>query len=147
MERGYEQTGPDTTPFALRIASTRRYLQEMDLADVADEAFCYLTTRGRVTGEMHEIEIWFAAKDSTIYMLAGGGVASDWVKNLLADPSVKLRVSGRHFEGRARVVESGEEEAWARAALLAKYDPSYSGDLTGWSKSALPVAIEMVEGP
>ena len=116
----------------------------MDLTDVAGEAFCYLTTRGRVSGLAHEIEIWFAARDSSIYMLAGGGAVSDWVKNLLAEPSVQVRVSGRKYEGRARVVEPGEEEAWARAALLAKYDPSYNGDLTGWSKSALPIAVDLL---
>lgn len=37
----------------------------------ADEDFCYLTTRGRVSGQPHEIEIWFAADGETLYMLAG----------------------------------------------------------------------------
>ena len=30
------------------------------LAAHVDDDFCYLTTRGRVTGAPHEIEIWFA---------------------------------------------------------------------------------------
>ena len=31
----------------------------------ADDDFCYLTTTGRVTGEPHEIEIWFAVDGDT----------------------------------------------------------------------------------
>ena len=38
-----------------------------------DEDFCYLTTRGRVTGRPHEIEIWFAVDGDTVYLLSGGG--------------------------------------------------------------------------
>ncbi len=30
----------------------------------------------------HEIEIWFADDDDTLYMLSGGGDRSDWVRNL-----------------------------------------------------------------
>ena len=66
----------------------------MDLEGHEREAFCYLTTRGRVTGDPHEIEIWFAARDSTIYMLSGGGSSADWVKNILANPEVRVRVGG-----------------------------------------------------
>jgi deazaflavin-dependent oxidoreductase (nitroreductase family) len=115
----------------------------VDLTDRAHEAFCYLTTRGRVTGDAHEIEIWFAARGSTIYMLSGGGATADWVKNLTADPQVEVRVGGEHFGGRARVVAEPEEEAWARTALFEKYDPTYSGDLTKWSQTALPVAVDL----
>jgi hypothetical protein len=37
----------------------------------ADEDYCYLTTRGRLSGEPREIEIWFALENSTLYILAG----------------------------------------------------------------------------
>lgn len=113
------------------------------LDDVSTEAFCYLTTRGRVTGEPHETEIWFAARDSTVYMLAGGGRTADWVKNIVATPEVKVRVGSLEMSGSGRLVDAADEEAWARSALLDKYNPTYSGDLTGWSQSALPVAVDL----
>ena len=115
----------------------------IDLGDVAGVAFCYLTTRGRVTGESHEIEIWFAASGSTIYLLAGGAEKADWVKNLRVRPEVSVRIGDRVFEGRGRLVEQTEEEAWARDALFGKYDPTYDGDLTGWSRTALPIAVDL----
>ena len=115
----------------------------MDLGDVADEAFCYLTTRGRVTGDPHEIEIWFAASGSTIYMLSGGGERSDWVKNLIVTPKVQVRIGACRFAGRARLVEDPDEEARARAGVFDKYDATYSGDLTGWRERSLPVAVDL----
>ena len=45
--------------------------------DLAQEEYCYLTTTGRVSGNPHEIEIWFGMKDNTLYLLSGGGHKSD----------------------------------------------------------------------
>lgn len=114
-----------------------------DLTGVADESFCYLTTRGRVSGTPHEIEIWFAVNDSTIYMLSGGGERSDWVKNILATPAVHVRVGPLELSGRGRTVEDPDEDAWARTALFEKYNPTYSNDLTNWSRTALPIAVDI----
>jgi deazaflavin-dependent oxidoreductase (nitroreductase family) len=114
--------------------------------DVTAEPFCYLTTRGRVTGRPHEIEIWFAQRGSTIYMLSGGGRSADWVKNLLASPEVEVRIREQSYAGVARLVEEPTEDTWARSALFEKYDGSYSGDLTGWSRSATPIAVDVVAG-
>ena len=33
--------------------------------------YCYLTTRGRVTGAEHEIEIWYVREDQRLFVLAG----------------------------------------------------------------------------
>ena len=115
-----------------------------DLSHLKDESFCYLTTQGRVSGQPHEIEIWFALRGTTIYMLSGGGERSDWVRNILATPHVRVRIRDGEFEGRGRVVDLAEEEEWVRETMLAKYAPGYGGDLTGWGRSALPVAVELV---
>jgi deazaflavin-dependent oxidoreductase (nitroreductase family) len=111
------------------------------------EDYLYLTTTGRVTGHPHRIEIWFALSGSTAYLLSGGGERSDWVRNLLATPSVRVRIGARDFAGIARVVEpASDEDATARRMVFEKYQPGYSGDLTGWRASALPVALDLEEG-
>ncbi len=107
------------------------------------EAFCYITTTGRVTGRPHEIEIWFGTSGATIYMLSGGGTRSDWVKNIAANPEVRVRIGPSKFSGRGRIVTDDAEDAQARKLLLDKYSPSYSGDLTDWGRTALPVAIDL----
>jgi deazaflavin-dependent oxidoreductase (nitroreductase family) len=115
-----------------------------DLADAADEDFCYLTTRGRVTGAAHEIEIWFALDGITLYVLSGGGDRSDWVRNLRADGTVTVRVRDTTYDATARVVEAGtEEDERARRLVYEKYQPGYSGSLDDWRERALPVAIDV----
>jgi deazaflavin-dependent oxidoreductase (nitroreductase family) len=108
---------------------------------LASESYCYLTTTGRVSGEPREIEIWFGLDGDILYMLSGGRDRSDWVKNLIQEPEVRVRLGDRIFEGRARIVSRGEEDARARHLLLEKYSPGYGGDLSEWGETALPVAV------
>ena len=109
----------------------------------AHEDFCYVTTTGRHTGKPHQIEIWFAYQDGALYLLAGGGMSSDWVKNVIADPVVSIRVGGEGYEARARVVANPDEDAVARRLLAAKYQNWREGlPLSSWAESALVVAIE-----
>ncbi|MGB2693954.1 MAG: nitroreductase family deazaflavin-dependent oxidoreductase [Dehalococcoidia bacterium] len=110
---------------------------------LAREAFCYLTTIGRVTGKPREIEIWFGLDRATLYMLSGGGDRSDWVRNLRHTPSVMVRISNTTYSGQARVVDAVDEDALARRLLVDKYRPRYSGDLTNWGSTALPVAVDL----
>jgi deazaflavin-dependent oxidoreductase (nitroreductase family) len=113
----------------------------------ADEQFCYLTTTGRVSGRPHTIEIWFARRGTTLYLLSGGGDRADWVRNLRRRPAVVVRIGRRQAEalsGRARVLDPGTpEDELARDLLVEKYQPSYGGDLSGWRRSSLPVAVDL----
>lgn len=118
----------------------------MTLSYLSGESFCYLTTTGRVSGRAHEIEIWFGIEGNVLYLLSGGGRGSDWVKNLLVQPAVTVRIDQQRFAGRARLVEERDEDALVRRLLLAKYSPTYSGDLSEWGRTALPVAIDIKSG-
>jgi deazaflavin-dependent oxidoreductase (nitroreductase family) len=92
-----------------------------------EPAFAYLTTSGRISGEPHRVELWFVVHEGTLYLLAGGGTRSDWVRNLLASPRV--------------LVTAPDEDALARRLMLEKYAPGYAGDLTSWGRTATPVAV------
>jgi hypothetical protein len=66
----------------------------------AREQYCYLITTGRVSGKAHEVEMWFAvhpdgADLATVYCLSGGRNRSDWVKNVRANPDLRIRIRGR----------------------------------------------------
>ena len=57
-------------------------------------------------------------------MIAEHGEEAAWVRNLRANPAVSVRVGGRRFAGRARVVDArAEPELWraVRARSEAKY--------------------------
>ena len=54
-----------------------------------------------------------------------------------------VEIGARKRTTRARIVEAGtDEEALARRSLLEKYSPRSTDDLTGWSRTALPVAVD-----
>ncbi|MCK9519554.1 MAG: nitroreductase family deazaflavin-dependent oxidoreductase [Dehalococcoidia bacterium] len=112
--------------------------------ELASLDYCYLTTTGRKSGQPREIEIWFGARGSTLYLLSGGGEAAHWVRNIRAEPRVSVRVGDRTFAARGRVVEPGtDEDTRARDLLVAKYQPGYGSDLSGWRARALPVALDL----
>ena len=114
--------------------------------DLARQPFCYLETTGRVTGNAHEIEIWFAAAPGgrTLYLLSGGGDRADWVRNLRRAPGVRVRIDGRWFAGEASEIAGTAEERAARETVAAKYYGWREGELPNeWAKTALPVAIAL----
>jgi deazaflavin-dependent oxidoreductase (nitroreductase family) len=109
----------------------------------SDLDYCYVTTTGRRTGSPHTIEIWFALHADTVYLLSGGGEASDWVKNIRVDRTVGLRLGDRDMICRARIVEDEKEDSLARRLLVEKYALRYADDLEEWGRTALPVAVEL----
>ena len=115
----------------------------MEEAELSELDFCYVTTTGRSSGRPHTIEIWFALHDTRVYVLSGGGDASDWVKNIRVNPTVGLRIGDRDMICRAYVVEDTDEDALARRLLMEKYQPRYTGDLGEWRETSLPVAFEL----
>ena len=117
-------------------------MSERPWRDLADEEYCYLTTTGRVTGNPHTIEIWFAVHDDTLFLLSGGADEADWVRNLRADPVVTVRIAGEEYAARARLVADRAEDAAARRLLYEKYNPGYGGDLANWRDNALPIAVD-----
>lgn len=118
------------------------------LARHADDGVCHLQTTGRVTGRPRTIEIWFALEGTRLYLLAGGQDRAHWVRNLRANPSVRVRLGGRTLEGQARTIEGQPAEPLARRLLAAKYQGWREGEpLSGWAAGSLPVEIELGSGP
>jgi len=76
-------------------------------------------------------------------MLSGGMDRSDWVKNARHLPDVMVRIKDRVIVGKARLVKDVEEDALARRLVLEKYEKSSEDDLTEWSRTALPVAVDL----
>jgi deazaflavin-dependent oxidoreductase (nitroreductase family) len=96
------------------------------------EAFLYLTTRGRVSGQPRQIEIWFVELGGKHYIVAERREEAGWVKNLMADPAVTFSVGPRGAPAsvvpatpaRARVVDRAaapELSAAVAKAMDAKY--------------------------
>ena len=114
------------------------------LSRLSKEEYCYLTTTGRKSGNPHEIEIWFGINGSSLYLLSGGGEKSDWVKNLLKDPKVTVRIAKHTFKGVTRIVHDEKEEAMSRHMLAGRYQGWKEGKpLSEWGRTALVIGIEL----
>lgn len=111
----------------------------IDLAPFEKEEYCYLTTRGRKTGKPHEIEIWFVVHENALYLMSGGMDRSDWVKNLMKESNVSLRIAGQIIPALARVGAEKDEET-IRNKMADKYKERESdGSLSDWARTALVV--------
>jgi len=110
----------------------------------AADSVCHLATIGRTSGRRRVIEIWFATDGRVIYFLAGGRHRAHWVRNILADDRVQLRIGGTTVAGRGRVVVDPDEEMRARQLVAGKYQRWTPGAaLSGWAATSLPVAVEL----
>ncbi len=115
---------------------------------MAEDDFCYLTTTGRISGDPHEIEIWYEldpVAPATAFLLAGGGHGSDWVRNLASDPVAMVRFGTDPAvqQVRARVLDDETDESRrARDLVFAKYQARGHGDLADWRERSLPVALD-----
>ena len=80
--------------------------------------------------------------DDALFLMSGGGERSDWVRNMKANPSVRVRIAHDELEGTAQVAPDLDEQP-IRAAMAAKYQGWRPGEqLSDWARSAVIVRIE-----
>jgi deazaflavin-dependent oxidoreductase (nitroreductase family) len=84
----------------------------MTLPELAGEKYFYLTTTGRVTGEPRTVELWFVVYGDKLYAVSGMGTNANWVRNVIRQPEVTIRVRNIRMEARARVLERTEQPLW-----------------------------------
>ena len=85
------------------------------------EQFLYVTTTGRKSGEPREIEIWFTEHEGRYYIIAEHGSRANWVRNILANADVQVRVAGRDFAATACVLSDNYDIEMARLRSREKY--------------------------
>jgi deazaflavin-dependent oxidoreductase (nitroreductase family) len=78
-------------------------LYRLGLGGFVGPHFLLLTTTGRKTGKIHRtpLEFTFDEKSGGYIVSAGWGGRTDWYKNALATPVVKLQVGWKKFEAEA----------------------------------------------
>jgi deazaflavin-dependent oxidoreductase (nitroreductase family) len=59
-----------------------------------------LSVTGRRSGKTISIPVWFVAEGETLFLLPVGGSDTQWYKNVLHDP--QIRISARDEEGEFR---------------------------------------------
>ncbi|MFN8402664.1 MAG: hypothetical protein U0V48_03800 [Anaerolineales bacterium] len=117
-------------------------------SELASEEYCYLTTTGRVTGNPHEIEIWFGMKGDSLYLLSErraqiglGEEPDEESQRHRADRTTPL-----HRDGQAGSVcgrWNPPPDPPRRQIQRTRSD----GSLSEWAQSALVVAIDIRRSP
>ena len=70
-----------------------------------------LRVRGRKSGVIRETPLNYLIEDGSVWVMAGFGRRSEWYRNLLADPSVEVRLPGRRFACTANEVRDPDARA------------------------------------
>jgi deazaflavin-dependent oxidoreductase (nitroreductase family) len=116
----------------------------MDVSRVAGEKFIYLTTRGRKTGNLHTVELWFAVAGKKVY-LSHEGAYTDWMKNILEDNRVEFKIGKTQFKGTARIARDGEASELGKHALYLKYYGNADEDtINDWFSESTIIEISII---
>jgi hypothetical protein len=83
-----------------------------------------ITVTGRVTGREITIPVWFVAEQGNVYLLPVTGSDSDWYKNVLAAPGIRLTADGVSMTTPATpVTDPGRV-----AEIVGKFEARYGAD-------------------
>ena len=106
------------------------------LGSLADAKVLYLATIGRYSGQPRTIEIWLTCYDGKLYLNAERAHNANWVRNILRNPDVYVRIKDQRFAGRARVLDrQADRTLWDIVADLSRQK-------YGWGEG-LPVEITL----
>jgi deazaflavin-dependent oxidoreductase (nitroreductase family) len=75
-----------------------------------------LETKGRATGRPRQAPVGNGLRGRAFSIVTEHGYAADYVKNIQADPHVRVKVGRRWYEGTARILP--EDDPYARLRWL-----------------------------
>jgi deazaflavin-dependent oxidoreductase (nitroreductase family) len=85
--------------------------------------FGVITTTGRRTGKTRRKCVRAIRRGDRAYLVSIGGAQAAWLKNIRANPNVRLRIRGGTFPGVARELRDAAERRQAMAAFCETVNP------------------------
>jgi deazaflavin-dependent oxidoreductase (nitroreductase family) len=83
-----------------------------------------ITVTGRKSGRTISIPVWFVLEDSKLYLLPVSGSDTQWYKNVLKNPSIRIEAGAEKAELTAVPVTDPKQVASVVEKFRAKYGPS-----------------------
>ena len=83
---------------------SKRDLKELSTANEID-----LTVRGRKSGLDISRPVWFVHEDDKLFLLPVQGSDTNWYRNVLKNPNVKISVKGQELSGKARTITDNKK--------------------------------------
>ena len=86
------------------IQKIHRVLYAIGLGPLIGRIILLLTTTGRKSGMKRVTPLQYEKIGDDYYLGAARGLKADWVRNIISNPCVEIRIGAKHFEGQAEVV-------------------------------------------
>src|ERR1700726_4536926 len=83
-----------------------------------------ITVTGRKSGRAVSVPVWFVLEDGKLYLLPVSGSDTQWYKNALKNPSLRIDAGGDAAELRAVPVTDPKQVSSIVEKFRAKYGPS-----------------------
>jgi deazaflavin-dependent oxidoreductase (nitroreductase family) len=83
-----------------------------------------LTVTGRKSGRTISIPVWFVSEDNKLYLLPVSGSDTQWYKNVLKNPSIRIDAGGQKAELKAVPVTDRKQVSPIVEKFRAKYGDS-----------------------
>ncbi len=80
-----------------------------------------ITVTGRKSGRTISIPVWFVFENDKLYLLPVKGVDTQWYKNVLENPTIRIDARGAEAEVKAVPVTNAKEVASVVEKFRAKY--------------------------
>lgn len=113
-------------------------------AGFAPRAFALLETTGRTTGVPRHTPVGNGLTGDTFWLVAVHGTQADYVRNLRAQPRVRVKVAGRWREGTAVVLT--DDDPVARSRTLPHQWDAAIGRLMASSPLTVRIDLDQVKG-
>jgi deazaflavin-dependent oxidoreductase (nitroreductase family) len=96
---------------------------------------------GRKSGKTSSIPVWFVLEGEGLYLLPVRGSETQWYKNVLTNPSIRIDARGAEGEFRAKLIT----EAKAVKPVIEKFRKKYgAGDVKKYySKVDVAIWVEL----
>lgn len=107
-----------------------------------DPGWALLETRGRRSGRRRVTPVGNGLRDGVFWIVTEHGYHADYVRNIMADPRVRVRVGGRWRSGRAHLLP--DDDPYARLRALRR--PVNDAMLLAVGTEQLVVRIDLDDG-
>ena len=110
-----------------------------DLKDLSTANEIELTVKGRKSG--HEISrpVWFVHEDDKMYLLPVKGSDTNWYRNVLKNPKVKISAQRKELSGEAKTITETKKVK----ELVEKFRSKYGNSNVQKYYSKFDVGVEL----
>ena len=98
-----------------------------------------LTVRGRKSGQDISRPVWFVHENNTLYLLPVQGSETNWYKNVLKDPTIKISINGMQITKNAKPITDSNKVK----DIVDKFKSKYSNSEVQKYYTKLDVAAEL----